>query len=130
MPLYNPTSPAMGVNRVLWTLIGADMTLTTDQALAKAFGFTNYIIDRIIVNNASLSLAAAVGGIYTAASKGGTAVVGSGQVYSALTGATPTLALTLADTSLRTGASLILSLTVPQLLAATADFRVIGWALT
>lgn len=127
---FSGAPAALGQNRLLWSLIGADMTLTTDQALVKAFGFTNYIIDRIIVMNASVSLAAAVGGIYTAASKGGTAVVANSQVFSALTGAAPTLALTLNSTDLRTGASLFLSLTVPQLTAATCDLRVFGYALT
>ncbi len=130
MPLYNPTAPAVGTNQLLFSLIGANMNVTTDQAMAKAFSFGNFIIDRIIVTNASTSLTLAIGGIYTAATKGGTAVVANTQIYSALTAAGLTLDLTLADTSVRTGASLILSLTTQQGGAATADFRVFGWALT
>lgn len=127
--IFNPVAPALGVNRLLFSLIGANMNTTADQALVAAFGFTNYIIDRIIAMNASTSLTLAAGGIYTAASKGGTAVVANTQLYSALTGATPTVPLTLNSTSLRT-TGLILALTTAQGGAATADIMVFGFALT
>lgn len=129
MPLYNPTSPALGVNRMLFSLTAANMNTTADQALVAAFGFTNYIIDRIIGLNASTSLTLAAGGIYTAASKGGTAVVANTQIYSALTGSSPTVGLTLNSTAQRT-TGLILSLTTGQGSAATMDLIVYGYALT
>lgn len=119
-----------GATRILWSLTGANMNTTADQALAKAFSFTNYLITQIIVINASTSLTLAAGGLYTATSKGGTAVVANTQIYSALTGATPALALTIANTDQRSNAAFYLSLTTGQGGAATADFLVIGTALS
>ncbi len=124
-----PVSPTLGVNRVLFSLIGANMNVTTDQSLVAAFGITSYYIDRILVTNASTSLTLAAGGLYTAASKGGTAIVAAGQLYSGLTGSTVTLNPTLASTTLRT-ATPILSLTTAQGGAATADLYVFGYALS
>lgn len=130
MPLFNPTAPAVGTQRVLFSLTGANMNTTADQALTKQFSFTNYLITSITAFNASTNLTLAVGGIYTAGSKGGTAVVANTQVFSALTGAAPTVGLTIANTDLRTGASLFLSLTTSQGGAATADLIVTGIAIT
>lgn len=109
---------------LLGSLIGANMNVTTDQTIT--IFSANYIISAIIATNASLSLTLAAGGVYTATSKGGTAVVAAGQVYSALTTATKQLALTLADTDRRTVTPLYLSLTVAQGGAATADIYVYG----
>jgi len=118
-----------GDSRVLFRLIGANMNVTTDQSLVKLFNFSDYTIDRIIVTNASLSLTTAAGGAYSAASKGGTAIVAAAQVYSALTTAAGVLALTLANTNKRTETP-ILALTTGQGAAATADVYLIGVALT
>lgn len=131
MPLYNPVTTAspLNTNKVLFSLVGANMNVVTDQALTAAFTFASYVIDRIIVSNASTSLTLAAGGIYTAASKGGTAIVAAAQLYSGLTTSAKTLPLTIANTDLQT-AALIFSLTVAQGGAATADIRVMGWALS
>lgn len=125
-----PSGLTAPVDALLWSLIGANMNTTADQALTKAFSFTNHIIDRILITNASLSLSLAVGGFYTAASKGGVAIVANTQVFSGLSTATKTLAATIADTDLRTTTVMYLSLTTAQGSAATADIRVMGWALT
>lgn len=117
-------------NRLLWSLVGASMNIDTDQALAKAFTFTNYIIDRIVVTNASVSLTTAVGGLYTGSAKGGAAVVAADQAYSALTTATSTLALTIADSDRRSNSAFNLSLTTPQGAPATADIYVYGYVLS
>jgi hypothetical protein len=53
-----------------------------------------YQITSIYVSNCSTTPAGAVGGIYTAASKGGTAIVAAGQTYAALTTTTAIEALT------------------------------------
>jgi predicted solute-binding protein len=79
---------------------------------------------RIYVTNASTSLTLAAGGIYTATSKGGTAIVAAGQVYSALTSSSKTLQTTIAVTDTRTESTLYLSLTTAQGSAATADVYV------
>lgn len=108
----------------LGRLIGANMNSTSDQAITIASA--SYIITAIVVTNASVNLTTAAGGVYTAAAKGGTAVVAAGQVYSALTAATKQLALTLNDTDRRTVSTLYLSLTTGQGSAATADVYVYG----
>jgi hypothetical protein len=82
-----------------------------------------------------LSLTTAVGGIYPAASKGGTAVVANSQAYSGLTAATKFVDLTIASgyTSggdILTVKNLFLSLTTPQGGAATADVYVYGDIIT
>lgn len=116
--------------RILFSKTGVDFNVTTDTQLVKDFAFSNYIIDKIIVSNASISLTTAAGGVYTSTSKGGTAVVAAGQVYSALTTSAKTLSLTLNNTDVRTGANLYLSLTTGQGAAATADVYVFGTAIS
>ncbi len=91
------------------------------------------MIRRIVVNNASISLTTAAGGVYDTASKGGNAIVANTQVYSALTASTKWVDLTIATigtTDIVTTGVLYLSLTTAQGAAATADVLVIGDALT
>lgn len=130
--LVSPATAALGRDQVLWTLLSANMNSTADQAFTKTFNFTNYLITGIRAANASTSLTTSVGGVYDTASKGGTALVGAGQVYSGLTGATLGLDLTLVAYAIgvRSGASLFLSLTVAQGGASTCDLRVFGVPLT
>jgi hypothetical protein len=112
---------------ILGSKIGADFNVTTDQAIAICSG--NYRIKRIVVKNASISLTTAAGGIYTLASKGGSAIVAASQVYSALTAAAKFLDLTLASpatTDLLTTNTLYFSLTTAQGAAATGDIYIIG----
>lgn len=110
--------------QVLGRLIGANMNSTGDQALT--LNTSRYVLDRIVATNASTSLTTAAGGLYTATSKGGTAIVGASQAYSALTGSAQTLDLTLATTDVQTEPDLWFSLTTPQGAPATADVYVIG----
>lgn len=113
----------------LGRLISANMNTTSDQAIPIAA--STYVIEKIIVTNASANLTLAAGGIYTATSKGGTAVVAGAQVYSALTGSTKFIALTIAAlTDILTGANVYLSLTTGQGSAATADVYVFGRSLS
>lgn len=123
---------ALGIPQVLFTLINADMNVLTDQAFTKAWDFENYLITDIVVNDASVSLTAADGGIYQAASKAGNAIVASTQVYTTLdTVATKGMSLTLtAFAKAILTATPILSLTGTQGGAATADFYIIGIPLT
>jgi hypothetical protein len=118
--------------RLVGKLIGANMNVTTDQlipitAIAE-FPSDKYIVEYIVVTNASLSLTTAAGGFYTAASKSG-AIVAAGQVYSALTAATKFIKATLTGTALtdlQAGTDLYFSLTTGQGAAATADIYVFG----
>lgn len=118
--------------RVIGKLLGANMNITTDQAIPIAPQANKYIITNIIATNASVSLTTAAGGIYTAISKGGSAVVAAGQVYTALTTTAKYLALTLAGSALTdvydaaAQANFYLSLTTGQGTAATADIYIYG----
>ena len=80
---------------LLGSLIAANFNSTADQQITIFSNPSKYIIRRIVVTNASASLSTAAGGIYTAVSKGGTAVVAAAQAYSTLTGSTLFLDLTL-----------------------------------
>ncbi len=119
----------IGQEQILFKLVGANMNITTDQPFLPVGGapFADYLITRIRVVNASTSLTTAAGGVYTAASKGGNAIVAAGQAYSGLTGSTLGIDLTVAAVGAgQQSATPILSLTTPQGGAATADFYLIG----
>lgn len=121
--------PLLGY-RVLGKLIGANMNITTDQAIILT---ASCIVTDIIVTNASTSLTTAAGGVYSAASKGGTAIIAAAQAYSALTTATIAIKLSSTPSLMRivtgtpaTPLSIYLNLTTGQGGAATADFYVLG----
>lgn len=128
MTIYAPSQGlAVPGGTCLGRLIGANMNSTADQAIQIGAG--RYVVRFITVQNPSISLTTAAGGVYTAASKGGSAIVAAAQAYSALTGSTKILNLTLAAvaaTDVRTEAQLFLSLTTAQGAAATADVFVFG----
>jgi hypothetical protein len=120
---YDPTG-----SKMLGVLRGANFNSTGDQPIAINLpsGTSKYALSKFIVTNVSTSLTLAAGGFYTAAAKGGTAVVAAAQVYSALTGAAKVLNPTIAVTDTRTETTLYLSLTTAQGGAATADIYIIG----
>jgi hypothetical protein len=124
---------AANTNRVLCSIRSANFNSTADQACAIAAAVTVYSVTSILVTNCSTSLTLAAGGVYSAASKAGTALVAAAQVYTALTGSSVVLSATLAAniaTTRYTAAILYLSLTTGQGSAATCDFYVIGNDLT
>lgn len=107
------------------------MNSTADQAIPiqKA---AKYVVRRIVVTDASTSLGASAvaGGVYTAASKGGVAIVAADQAYTALTGATKILDLTIAaGADYRTAQTLYFALSVAHGSAATANVYVFGEVL-
>lgn len=119
----------LGNNRLIGTLIGANMNSTADQAFSMTAGAGKYVVRTIVATNASASLVLAVGGIYTATAKGGTAIVAAGQAYSALTTATKSLDLTIAAAGIGstfTASPLYLALTTGLGSAATADLYIFG----
>lgn len=121
---------------LLGSLIGANFDVTTDQQIVIFANPAKYILRRIVVTNASVSLSTAAGGIYTAVSKGGTAVVAASQAYSTLTGSTLFLDLTLstsgnANITVKSSVpNLYFSLTTAQGSPATGDIYVFGDILT
>ncbi len=117
---------------LLGRLLGANANTTTDQPFAMTMWskLVNYRVTKITAKNASANLTTANGGVWTGAAKTGTSMVANTQVYSALTGSTLALDLTLvaasANTVLPPSTALILSLAVSQGAAATADFYAWG----
>lgn len=117
---------------LLGRLLGANMNVTTDQpfVMRQLSMLVPFRIAKITAGNGSTSLTTAVGGIYPAASKGGTAVVANSQVFSGVTGASLIVSLTIAtapgNTIYAPNTPLYLSLTTPQGGAATADLYVWG----
>jgi hypothetical protein len=129
-----PLENSPGVNQLLARLLSANMNVTTDQAFTWAIsgggpntGIFRYVVERVLVVNASTSLTTAAGGIYDTASKGGIAIVAAAQAYSGLTSSTLGIDLTVAAAgkAILTNAP-ILSLTTGQGSAATADFYLFG----
>lgn len=115
---------------ILGVLKGANFNITTDQSIPIAPAANGFIIDEIVATNASISLTTAAGGIYSATSKGGSAIVAAAQVYSALTVSTKKVNLTIAITdTVWTLSQLYFSLTTAQGSASTGDIYVIGWRL-
>ena len=118
---------ATGTEVLLGSKVGANMNVTTDQLIPiTRIGTKKYLITRIVVTNASISLTTAAGGVYQAASKAGTAIVAAAQAYSALSATTTALNLTLAINRTYTLDNLYFSLTTAQGAAATADIYVYG----
>lgn len=120
---------------LLGELISANMNSTADQQIVIFSAPAKYIVRRIVVTNASISLTTAVGGIYPQVSKGGTAIVANSQAYSSLNATTKFIDLTIASGytsggSILTAKSIYLSLTTPQGAAATADVYVYGDIVT
>lgn len=118
--------------KVNMNLAGAGTT-AEDQQIPLFLSTAQYVrYTKITARNCSGSVTTAAGGIYTAASQGGTAVVAAGQVYSANTGATLSLDLTIATTAGKTafgGATaptLFVNLSTAQGTAMTCDVFVFG----
>jgi hypothetical protein len=124
--------------RVLASLRGANFNTTNDQPIIIPLNFVAFQITGIIITNASISLSAAVGGFYPAASKGGTPIVSAAQTYSTLTTSAGLLQATLAAfgsgtrfsaanlASLGGLLALYFSLTTAQGAVATADIYIVG----
>jgi len=116
-------------------LISADFNSTSDQAIPITYPGIGYRMFGFFVTNPSVSMTTAAGGFYSAAAKGGTALVAASQVYSALTSNSantagnmviPTLAANVATTTLWTLSTMYFSLSTPQGSAATADIYVLA----
>jgi hypothetical protein len=122
---------------VVAILRGANMNATTDQTMTVLIPANDYYIpSAAIAENCSVSLTTAAGSFYSAASKGGSVVMGSGATQ-AFSGCTATgltdqlIAATAAQGNLHLPASTppILSLTTAQGAAATADVYLYGYVV-
>ena len=135
----NPSICAVGMHCVLGVLRGANFNITTDQSIpirpltssdpGFIAGASKYIVTDIYATNCSASLTTAKGALYTAASKGGTIIGAVTTPFTNCTGATTMQrlqALTNEDSNTFTAATLFLSLTTAQGVAATGDVYVMG----
>lgn len=115
---------------ILATLLNWNLnSATTDTAVTLLSG--RYIIDKVTVDAASLSLTTATGGVFTAAGGGGTTIAAD-QALAALTASTKFKNLTLqaiAGTDVFTVGTLYLRCGTAQGAAATANVRIFGWKL-
>lgn len=114
---------------LLGGLHAADLNSTADQAIMVSG--PKYIINQIIVTNASVTPTLAAGGLYTGASKAG-AIVGSLQGYTGLTAPSKYINLTLLavlTTDIRTENTLYFSLTTANGSACTGDLYIFGYVL-
>lgn len=130
-------SQSPGVEQVLFKLIGANFNVTTDQQFVPIGGvpINNYFITRIRAAldpaSTTTNLTTAAGGIYTAASKGGSAIVASGQAYTTLAAVATGLDLTIAAAGAQPLTTTpYLSLTTGQGAAATVNLYIMGFILT
>ena len=113
--------------QLLFVKRAADMTVATDQSFTKVGSFTTYVPLNIVANRVSGAFGTAcAGGIYSAAAKGGAAIVAAGQSWAALTGANTAVSATIAATAASFTATPILSLTTGNTGALTADVFVFG----
>lgn len=127
------TSTATNTVRVLCSIRAANFNTTADQACTIPASITAWAPTQILVTNCSGTMTLVAGGIYPAASKGGTPLVAAAQAYSALTTSAFVLVTTLAAgiaTNRYTINTVYLSLTTGAGSAATCDFYVIGTDLT
>lgn len=110
-------------------LKGANFNSTADQPIILTTSSANFRIQSIIVTNPSMSMSTAVGGFYITTAKGGTPIVATSQVYSALatnaanTAGNMLVLATPASTQYNTS-TVYFSLTTAQGAAATADIYV------
>jgi hypothetical protein len=115
--------------QLLFVLRAADMQSTSDQAFTRVFNGTNYLVSHVWAKRASGgTTVVCAGGIYTAASKGGAALIAAAQSWVNLSGALKSVQATLAaiiGTDVQS-ATPILSLTTGSTAAATADLFIYG----
>ena len=108
---------------LIGTLVGANFNITTDQEITLKSG--TWRITKIQTTNASTSMTTAAGGFYSAASKGGVAIVAASQAYSGMVNPGDIVTCTIAAYA-NAVTQLFFALTTGQGAAATADIYVYG----
>ncbi len=115
---------------LLGSLLLANFNTVNDQIITFPLASNiKFRVRRIVACNTTVNgMSTAAGGFYTAASKGGSAIVAAGQVYTGLTNPLTALEPTIAlpNLILPAGTPLYLSLTTPQGATAKADIYVYG----
>ncbi len=115
-------------NQMLFSLLGVDMTTTTDHAFTKIFSGTNYMVTHVVATRVSgAASVTCVGGIYTAASKGGDALVAATQSYVTLaSGIIVNAVLAAIAGTASHSATPILTLTTGSTAACSANVYIFG----
>lgn len=126
----DPYVLAPGIAGQCGVLRGANFNVTTDQAITINLpnAASKWVIERIFVTNPSISLTTAAGGVYSAVSKGGVALVASSQTYTDAVASDDVQVATLTAAGQKksfSSGTVYLSLTTAQGAAATADVYVI-----
>lgn len=95
--LFPFDAPVCGISRMVGVLLGVNVnSATTDYPVTLILlPGCNFVVNKIMLNNASTSLTTATAGVFTATAGGGIALAAD-QVLSGLTSATKNLSLTLA----------------------------------
>lgn len=104
-----------------------NLNTTTDQPITMKSD--RYVVLRVTLANPSANPTLAVGGIYSAPSKGGTALVPATQVYTGLSAANRFITTGLnavLSTTVATASTLYFSLTTAQGSACSADLFIYG----
>ena len=126
--------PQVAGQRVIASGFALDFNSTADQPLIIPPAITAFQLTGIICTNSPVSLSTATGGFYPQVSKGGSAIVSAGQVYSALTGLNLLMQPTLTAFALAArfssvnlpNSAIYFSLTTPQGQTAPVDVYLIG----
>lgn len=116
----------------LWILRSANMQATGDQTPVPCGAFTNWIITGVVAKWISGAFnTACLGGVYTAASKGGTPLVAATQTWAGLTGAATIVTATMAAATqtIVLSAAPILGLTTGNAAALVADIYFYGYVV-
>ncbi|CAB4188171.1 hypothetical protein UFOVP1165_64 [uncultured Caudovirales phage] len=123
--------PAVNAAQTLFVLRSADFQLATDQNFTKLFAGTNYLITSIVaVRKTGGASVACAGGIYSAAAKGGNALVAAAQNWVTLAANVNVVATlaAVASTAL-CNTTPVLSLTTGSTAAITADVFISGYII-
>lgn len=122
-----PSVPSENAEQLLFLGRSINFQLTTDQVLRKQFTGTNYVVTRVIAKRvAGGASVACAGGVYSATSKGGSAIVAASQSWLALANNTIVQATVAALTALLSSSNIYLSLTTGSTAAVTANVYVYG----
>lgn len=131
--MFKSTAPPLPstLQQLLFVKRSADMQSTADQAFTKVFTGTNYAVTNVLAaRKTGAASVVCAGGVYTAASKGGDALVGVAQSWVSLASGVMVSA-TLAALVLTTieSATPYLSLTTGSTAACTADLFIFGFVI-
>jgi hypothetical protein len=135
-PNVQPVVQGAQAFRLLGVAKGVNVNATGDQAIIPIINCTAYSVFQVVMTNASISLSAALAGVFTAPNGGGTAIVANAAL-SGLTGPSIVSQRTVASTAQvgpTVSAPLPLNLYVnvgtAQGAAATVDVLIYGYDLS